>query len=54
MGLNKKYDGYKSYEYLEPDYDYKSFELADEINRVTEYKIPLTEEQEKFTKEIME
>lgn len=54
MGLNKKYDGYKSYEYLEPDYDYKSFELADEINRVAEYKIPLTEEQEKFTKEIME
>ena len=33
MSLKKKYDGYTSFSYLEPDADYKVFELADELER---------------------
>lgn len=53
MGKNKKYDGYKSFEYLEAGYDYKEFKLADELNRVEEYKIPLSEEKEKRADKII-
>ncbi len=53
MGLDKKYKGYKSFEYLESGYDYREFELADELNRVEEYKVPLTEAEEERTKKIM-
>ncbi|HMA59950.1 MAG TPA: membrane dipeptidase [Halanaerobiales bacterium] len=53
MGLNKNYQGYQSYEYLEADYDYKSFEMADQLNRVEGYKVPITEKEEELTEEIM-
>ncbi len=54
MGKNKKYNGYKSFEYLKPGYDYKSFELADQLDRVKEYLVPLNQKQEEFVEEIME
>ncbi|MFW6381696.1 MAG: dipeptidase [Bacillota bacterium] len=53
MGINKKYNGYKSFEYLKAGYDYREFELAEGINRVDPYRIPLTEEQEQQVAEIM-
>jgi len=53
MGRNKKYNEYKSFEYLEAGYDYRNFKLADELNRVEPYLVPLTEDEEKKTKEIM-
>ena len=31
---NKRYDGYKSYQYLEAGVDYKAFKLARELDRV--------------------
>jgi len=46
MGKNKKYTGYKSYQYLDEGIDYKVFELAPEIERVPPYIVPVTEEQE--------
>jgi len=53
MGLNKKYDGYKSFEYLKAGHDYREFELADPLKRVDPYRVPLDEKQEKRTEEIM-
>ena len=47
MSLTKNYSGYKSFQYLEPGKDYRSFELADEIDRVASTKVSLTEEQER-------
>lgn len=45
MGINKKYDGYKSFQYLDKE-DYKNFVLCKELDRVPEYKIDLTDEEE--------
>ena len=42
MGLNKKYLGYKSYDYLEKDLDYESFGLAKEVDRVEPYLVSLS------------
>ena len=42
----KKYDGYRSYSYLEPGADYRPFKLVKEIGRVPAYPIALTAEQE--------
>mgnify|MGYP006281337405 FL=1 len=51
--MNKKYySGYTSYQYLEPGKDYKTFKLAEQINRVKPYQIDLTEEEEKRVGEI--
>lgn len=43
---NKRYNGYKSFDYLEPDVDYKAFKLAPELNRVSSTQVPTTDEQE--------
>jgi membrane dipeptidase len=42
----KRYNGYRSYQYLEPDVDYKAFELAPELNRVASRTIELSSAQE--------
>lgn len=47
MGINKKYSGYKAYQYLEADKDYKAFKMAKEINRLEPYLVPLSSEEEK-------
>ena len=50
MSLKKQYGGYTSFAYLEPDVDYKVFELADEVNRVPPYRLPLSaDEEERFS-----
>lgn len=46
MGINKNYDGYKAFSYLEEGKDYKYFKLCDPLHRVPEYLVPLTAEQE--------
>jgi membrane dipeptidase len=50
----KNYDGYKSYQYLEPELDYKSYQLAKEIGRVEPFTFPVNEEQEKDVQRILE
>lgn len=47
MGLNKKYKGYKAYDYLTPGVDYNAFDLVEVGDRLfPQHPIPLTEEQE--------
>lgn len=49
MSLTKHYDGYTSFSYLEPGVDYRTYELADELERVPPYRVELTtEEEERF------
>jgi len=52
MKKYKIYNGYKAYQYLEEGKDYKAFKMSPQINRVPEYLIPLTTEQEKRTQRI--
>ena len=54
MARKKRYNGYKSFEYLEPGIDYKVFKLAKEINRVESYVVPVTWEQEQKVQEILD
>jgi membrane dipeptidase len=54
MARKKRYNGYKSFEYLEPGIDYKVFKLAKEINRVESYVVPVTREQEQKVQEILD
>ncbi len=49
----KRYNGYKSFQYLEPGVDYKVFKLAKEIGRVPSYTVPVTPEQEQIVQEIL-
>ena len=53
MGLDKKYNGYKSFGYLEAGRDYREFEFADPLQRVKPYRISLTDKQEQKVNEIM-
>jgi len=46
MGHGKRYDGYTSFSYLEAGSDYKEFVLADELERVPPFRVPLTDEEE--------
>lgn len=50
----KPYDGYKSYQYLEPGADYKPFKLAKEIGRVPPFELPVGPEQEQRVNRIFE
>jgi len=55
MGLNKRYRGYKSFDYLEKDIDYKAFRLAKEVDRVEPYLVPLsTSEEERVMRIVAE
>ncbi len=46
MGLNKKYDGYQAYQYLEAGKDYLDLKMAKGLDRVPQYLVPLTKEEE--------
>ena len=54
MGLNKRYLGYKSFDYLERDIDYKVFKLAKEIDRVEPYLVPLSASEEERVSRIVD
>ncbi len=54
MGGNKKYSGYKSFQYLEPGVDYKPFKLAKELGRVPSSVVPLSKKEEERAQEILE
>jgi membrane dipeptidase len=43
---SKAYNGYQSFQYLEPVVDYKPFKLAKQVGRVDPYVYPVSEEQE--------
>lgn len=50
----KTYDGYKSYQYLEPGLDYKPFRLAKEIGRVESYNVEVSSQEEARVQEILD
>lgn len=50
----KKYDGYRSFQYLESGVDYKPYKLAKEVGRVDPFIYPVTEEQEQEVQKILE
>jgi membrane dipeptidase len=52
VGSNKRYDGYKSFQYLEAGKDYKQFKLAKEIGRVKQYRVPLSKNEEDRANEL--
>lgn len=54
MGLNKRYDGYKSFQYLEPNKDFKIYRLSKEIGRVEPYIVPLLKNEEERVQEVLE
>lgn len=54
MGLNKKYSGYKSFDYLEKGKDYKEFELVQGQSIFEPNLIPISPEQEKRVEELAE
>lgn len=54
MGRNKKFDGYKAFQYLKPGFDYKEFRLCKEFNRVPSYFVPLSKTEEEHFESIIE
>lgn len=54
MGIHKGYSAYRSYQYLEQGKDYKTFNMAKEVDRVPAFIVPLTQDEEKRAKEIAE
>lgn len=54
MGLKKNYDGYQSYNYLEPAIDYQKFEFPDPPTEWAEkYLVPTSEEEENLVQQIL-
>lgn len=47
------YDGYRSFQYLEPGADYRPFKLAKEVGRVEPYLYPVTEAQEREVQRLL-
>lgn len=52
--MKKRYDGYRSYQYLEGGADYRSFRLAKEIGRVPAHDLGLSAEQERRARKILD
>ena len=48
----KKYNGYKSYQYLEAGKDYKAFNLAQQVNRVPSYQMDLSKDEKERVENI--
>ncbi len=50
----KKYSGYRSFQYLEEGVDYRPFKLAKEVDRVPSRKVDVTAEQERRAQRLLE
>ena len=53
MGRNKKYDGYKAYQYLEPGRDYREFKLRKAVIDEWWEPVPLSKAEEERFEEVM-
>jgi membrane dipeptidase len=53
MGRNKKYNGYKAFQYLERGFDYKDIPLCKEFERVPSYFVPLSKTEEERYEELI-
>ncbi len=54
MGRNKKYTGYKAYQYLTPGIDYKIFKFREAIKEEWAYTVPLSKSEEERAEKILE
>ena len=54
LGRNKKWDGYTSWSYLEPDVDYFKYPLEKQVDRVPIYDFGLSGVQEERVEELIE
>ena len=54
MGKNKRWNGYKSWSYLDPTSDFESYPLEKQLNRFPEYDFALSKDQEQRVQEIVE
>lgn len=52
MGIDKKYSGYKAFQFLEAGKDYRAFKLAKGIDRVEPYRVPLSDAEEARVKDV--
>ncbi len=50
----KNYAGYRSFQYLEPEVDYRPFKLAKEVDRVPSRKVEVSAEQEARAQRLLE
>ena len=53
MGRNKKYDGYKAYQYLEPGRDYREFKLREAVIDEWWEPVPLSKAEEERFEDVM-
>ena len=53
MEPKKRWDGYRSFSYLEPGVDYREFELSPELGRVEPFVHPLSEEDEERAQRLL-
>jgi len=51
---SKRYDGYRSFQYLQEGVDYKPFRLCKEIGRVPTYRVPVSEQEEERVNRILD
>jgi len=49
----KRYDGYKSFQYLEPGVDYRAYELVPEIDRIPPFIVKVEPEQEERARRLI-
>jgi len=54
MSLEKNYEGYTSFSYLEAGADYRAFDLADQLERVPSYRVPLDDEEERRVERLVD
>ena len=54
MGGNKKYSGYRAYQYLTPGTDYREFKLRSAIREEWAHLVPLSKDEEDRVKDLLE
>ena len=54
MSRSKSYSGYRSFQYLTAGADYRTFGLADEVNRVEPFRVSLNEPEERRFQDLLD
>ena len=52
MGVNKKYDGYRAYDYLEKNVDYQAWEMREYLDGREDYLLELSAEDDERARAI--
>ena len=54
MSLTKRYDGYRSFQYLREGLDYRPFALARQVDRVQPFRVPLAAHEEERAQALLD